>query len=95
MHGSATGGRPLSRRAFIGTGAAAAASMLSAPLLRVPAGSAATTCAVPPAFPAGFDLYQQAYENWAQQIVVEGVWTCAPRTPQDVVTLANWAAAHG
>ena len=95
MEGPVSGGRPLSRRALIGTGAAAAATMLSARLLRVPAGSAATTCVIPPSFPAGIALYQQAYENWAQQIVVEGVWTCAPRTPQDVVTLANWAAAHG
>jgi FAD/FMN-containing dehydrogenase len=61
----------------------------------VDAAAAARTCAAPPSFPAGISLYQQAYENWAKQIVVDGVWTCAPRTAADVAAVANWAVAHG
>ncbi|GII24614.1 hypothetical protein Pme01_42110 [Planosporangium mesophilum] len=49
----------------------------------------------PPDFPAGIDLYQRMYRNWSGELVVDDVWTCAPRTPGDVVTLANWAHAHG
>ncbi|GAA0433096.1 hypothetical protein Acor_07080 [Acrocarpospora corrugata] len=53
------------------------------------------TLAAPPAFPGGISIYQQAYENWSGEIEVDGVWTCAPATPADVVTLANWARANG
>lgn len=49
----------------------------------------------PPNFPVGIELYQQVYENWSQEIKVDDVWTCAPRTATDVVALANWARAHG
>ena len=33
--------------------------------------------------------------NWAQQIGIADVWTCAPSSPADVVTLANWAYQNG
>lgn len=49
----------------------------------------------PPAFPEGIPLYRQAYENWARDIRVDDLWTCAPGAAADVVTLANWAVAHG
>ncbi|TQM84909.1 FAD/FMN-containing dehydrogenase [Saccharothrix saharensis] len=49
----------------------------------------------PPAFPAGIDLYRQAYRNWAGEIRTDDLWTCAPRTPADVVLLANWAHGQG
>ncbi|MDH6114894.1 FAD/FMN-containing dehydrogenase [Kitasatospora sp. MAP12-15] len=55
----------------------------------------AASGAVPPAFPAGIELYQRVFENWAGEIHTDQLWTCAPRTPQDVVTLANWANAQG
>lgn len=46
---------------------------------------------VPPGFPAGVELYRQAYRNWAGEIVVQDVWTCAPASPADVVAVVNWA----
>ncbi|MGF1425390.1 cholesterol oxidase substrate-binding domain-containing protein [Kitasatospora sp. LaBMicrA B282] len=53
------------------------------------------TPAAPPAFPAGIDLHRETYENWAGEIRADQLWTCVPRTPRDVVTLANWAHAQG
>ncbi|MCX4751396.1 FAD-linked oxidase [Kitasatospora sp. NBC_01287] len=49
----------------------------------------------PPAFPAGLVPYRQVYENWAGEIHADQLWTCAARTPEDVVTLANWAYGQG
>ncbi|MFI9011520.1 cholesterol oxidase substrate-binding domain-containing protein [Actinosynnema sp. NPDC053489] len=49
----------------------------------------------PPAFPPTVDLYRQSYRNWAGEIRTDDLWTCAPRTPADVVLLANWAHAQG
>ena len=45
--------------------------------------------------PPTIRLYQQAFENWSEEIILEKAWTCAPATAADVVTLANWAHAHG
>ena len=47
-----------------------------------------------PDFPAGVPLGQYAFTNWADDLTVQNVWTCAPRTPRDVVDVCNWAAAH-
>ena len=44
---------------------------------------------------ASIPVYQQAYQNWAGMIVIDSVWTCAPASAGDVVTLANWARASG
>ncbi|MBV8063109.1 MAG: hypothetical protein JOY51_05910, partial [Nevskia sp.] len=88
----------LSRRRFLGATVATAAAGACAgwlPAFRVEAGSAQASCAVPPGFPAGIPLYQQAYQNWSEEITIDSLWTCAPRTPQDLVTLANWAYAAG
>jgi FAD/FMN-containing dehydrogenase len=49
----------------------------------------------PPNFPSGIRLYQEIFTNWSGQVVAEGLWTCAPAAPSDVVTLANWARANG
>ncbi|WOX21384.1 cholesterol oxidase substrate-binding domain-containing protein [Streptomyces solicathayae] len=49
----------------------------------------------PPRFPAGLVLYPHSFRNWSGETRVPHVWTCAPVTPQDVVTLANWAHAEG
>jgi FAD/FMN-containing dehydrogenase len=87
----------MSRRALLG-GAAGALALSAAqwtPLGRIPAASAATTITEPPSFPAGISLYQQTFQNWSEEVTVDGLWTCAPATPQDVVTLANWAKAQG
>lgn len=84
------------RRRFLHGAAAGTAALALAPAYRVrPAEAAAAACTPPPPdFPAGIDLYLQAYENWAKEIVVGDVWTCAPRSPGDVVRLANWARRH-
>src|SRR5690349_11472683 len=74
---------------------AAAAALAWTPAFRVPAASAASSMAAPPGFPAGISLYQQAFENWSGEIRVEDAWTCAPATPADVVTIANWARGSG
>jgi FAD/FMN-containing dehydrogenase len=83
-----------SRRAFLG-GAAAAGALAWVPVFRATPASAQATTAPPPNFPSSIAVYQQAYENWAQMIVIEDVWTCAPASASDVVTLANWAHANG
>jgi len=91
----------LSRRGFIakvagaGAGAAAATAIGWTPAFQVPAGSSAAVLPTPPSFPAGIPLYQQAFENWAKEIIVDAVWTCAPATPADVVTIVNWARTQG
>src|ERR1700733_8045228 len=83
-----------SRRAFLAT-AAAAGAVAWVPLFRVTPASAQVTAAPPPNFPASIAVYQQAYQNWAGMIVIDDVWTCAPASAADVVTLANWAHANG
>ena len=87
----------LSRRGFIAGIAAAAggAAVGWTPAFTVPAGAAAATLPTPPSFPAGIPLYQQAFQNWAKEIVVDAVWTCAPANANDVVTICNWARAQG
>jgi FAD/FMN-containing dehydrogenase len=83
-----------SRRAFLaGAGAATAAAWL--PIFRVTPADAQATTAPPPNFPAAISVYQQAYQNWAGMIVIDNIWTCAPASPAEVVTLANWAYANG
>jgi FAD/FMN-containing dehydrogenase len=82
-----------SRRAFLGA-AAAAGALAWAPVFRVTPAMAAATATPPPNFPASISVYQQAYQNWAGMIVIDDVWTCAPASAADVVTLANWAHAN-
>ncbi len=89
----------VSRRRFLqaatGTAIAGAAGAMGwAPTFRIPV-AGATTIPSPPGFPSSISLYQQAYQNWAGDIVIENVWTAAPATSADVVTIANWAHANG
>lgn len=63
------------------------------PVFTVPAAYA--TIPTPPNFPAGIPLYQQAYQNWSEEITIEAAWTFAPQTPAEVVTVANWCKANG
>ncbi|MCW2912737.1 MAG: FAD-linked oxidase, partial [Actinomycetia bacterium] len=89
--------RDLSRRGLL---AAAGAGALGAaigwvPAFQISAASAAVTLPTPPSFPSGISLYQQAYQNWSEEITIEAAWTCAPQTPAEVVTIANWAKANG
>jgi len=88
----------ISRRNFLqaAAGTAATAGMAAwMPAYRVPAASAATTIPTPPGFPSSISLYQQAYQNWSGEVAVQGVWTAAPKTSADVVTITNWAHANG
>ncbi|WP_037606400.1 cholesterol oxidase substrate-binding domain-containing protein [Streptacidiphilus rugosus] len=87
----------LSRRALLGASAAAALATVVqwTPLGRIAVASAATTIAAPPQFPASIPLYQQTFQNWSGEVVVEGLWSCSPASAADVVTLANWAHANG
>jgi FAD/FMN-containing dehydrogenase len=85
--------RKPSRRAFLAGTAAAAGALAWTPVFRVSPAEAQT--ATPPNFPSSIAIYQQAYQNWAGMIVIDNVWTCAPASANDVVTLANWALANG
>ncbi len=86
----------LSRRALLaGAGAGAAVAALGwVPGIRIPAGQA-STIPTPPNFPSGISLYQQTYQNWSEQATIDNVWTCAPTSDAEVVTLANWAYQNG
>ena len=84
----------ISRRKVL-AGAAGVAALTLIPGKRVYAASGQATIATPTNFPAGIPLYQQTYVNWAKEIVVPDVWTCSPASPDDVVTLANWARSQG
>lgn len=85
------------RRHLLGQGASSVAAGLLAGWLPIApvSGAQAATCATLTAFPAGIELYQQAFKNWAGDIAVDAVWTCAPRTPQDVLRVVNWALGSG
>ncbi|EKX60240.1 FAD-binding protein [Streptomyces ipomoeae] len=90
------GSKPLlSRRTFLGAAAAGAGLGMTqwTPAFTITPAEAAD--ASPPDFPGSMEVYQQAWSNWSGEIRVSSVWTCSPRTPQDVVTLANWAHAQG
>jgi FAD/FMN-containing dehydrogenase len=85
-----------SRRAFLAsTGAATAGALVWTPVFRATPANALTTATPPPNFPAQIPIYQQAYQNWSGAIQIDNLWTCAPTTDQDVLTLANWAHANG
>ncbi|QFZ19564.1 cholesterol oxidase substrate-binding domain-containing protein [Saccharothrix syringae] len=49
----------------------------------------------PPGFPRALPVRRRPYRNWVDRIHVDDVWTCSPRTAEDVVALANWAWSHG
>src|SRR3954451_19045512 len=85
----------VSRRELLAAAAVAGLAGRWTPGLRIGRADAAATCASPPGFPPGIDLFQQTFENWAKQIVVDDLWTCAPRNAGQVVTIANWAQANG
>ncbi|HTN82201.1 MAG TPA: cholesterol oxidase substrate-binding domain-containing protein [Sorangium sp.] len=85
----------LSRRRFIQSSATLAAGVAGARVFKITPASADASCAPPPGFPPGIELYRQGFENWAGDIVVDDLWTCAPRTDADLVALANWACAAG
>ncbi|MGW1178412.1 cholesterol oxidase substrate-binding domain-containing protein [Kitasatospora sp. NPDC002543] len=90
--GSTPGG--LTRRRLLGASAALGAG---AWLLRGTVGpdSAEAASPVPPGLPGGTELYQRIFQNWSGEIRTDQLWTCAPRTPEEVPALADWAHANG
>ncbi len=88
----ATPAGPSRRSLFAAVAGAVVAVGGWTPLFRLTADAA--TLPPPPDFPAGIALTQQAFTNWSEQIVLDQVWTAVPATPEDVVTLADWALAH-
>ncbi|MEY4827510.1 MAG: cholesterol oxidase, partial [Planctomycetota bacterium] len=88
-----------SRRSFIRASALVCASVWL-PVFRVLPGTAMADsggggCPEPPNFPAGIAVFKQAYRNWSGEISIDAIWTATAATPQDVVTLANWAHTNG
>lgn len=92
-----SGRKGLSRRQFLAAsaGVAALGAVEWTPIFQVPAASAQSTLPTPPDFPSTISLYQQAFQNWSGEIVLENAWTCAPASESDIVTLANWAYPAG
>lgn len=89
-------GTPLTRRALIERGAALAAAAGLAPAFRLsPADAATRRCRPPRGFPRSVEIYRQGFVNWAQEIVVEPLWSCSPRNAREVVKVVNWAARAG
>ena len=94
---ASSGHRGLSRRQFLAAsaGVAALTAFEWTPVFRIPAASAQSTLSPPPDFPSSIPLYQQAFQNWSGEIMLENAWTCAPSSDTDIVTLANWAFPVG
>jgi hypothetical protein len=47
-----------------------------------------------PGFPADVPVFVLPYRNWDWTIQSSGVATCTPRTPEQVVSVCNWAKDH-
>ncbi len=92
------GAQDFPRRRFLaGTAGTAVIGALAGwtPVFRIDAADAQESCTTPPNFPSGIPLYLEGFQNWSEEITVASVWTCTPKTPADVVTIANWAYATG
>jgi hypothetical protein len=85
-----------SRRRFLKAAGAGAVGLAGwVPAFEIAPRSSRATLPEPPAFPEGIPRYQQAYENWSREIRIEGLWTAAPRTPEELLAIVNWARAQG
>ncbi|MEU9040369.1 MULTISPECIES: cholesterol oxidase substrate-binding domain-containing protein [unclassified Kitasatospora] len=93
-HRGSGAGSGLTRRQLLGASAALGGA---AWVLRGTVGpdSAGAAAPVPPGLPAGTELYQRVFQNWSGEIRTDQLWTCAPRTPEEVPALADWAHANG
>ncbi|MFJ5970511.1 cholesterol oxidase substrate-binding domain-containing protein [Streptomyces sp. NPDC093060] len=83
------GSAPVSRRGFLRTATALAA----VPVLV--AADPARAAAELPGFPAEVALHRSAYRNWVGEITADGLWACAPTTPEQVLSVVNWAWRNG
>jgi FAD/FMN-containing dehydrogenase len=87
--------RRVSRRRLL-LGGAATAAVASATWVAVfRETSSSPTAPDPVAFPGEIPRYRQGYRNWSGEIAVDDVWTCAPRSPAEVVDIVNWAWSAG
>lgn len=89
-----------SRRALLRTAAASAVTAAAVgwePVFRIPLAAARVGAVAPAgaAFPAGVEVYQQAYRNWDGEIAADEVWTCAPNSADQVLAAVNWAHQQG
>ncbi|MFQ3220910.1 MAG: hypothetical protein ACI96W_003292 [Paraglaciecola sp.] len=48
----------------------------------------------PANFPDHIFIQPENYRNWSSTIVVDQMWTCTPKTAEDVVTICNWAKSQ-
>lgn len=87
--------RSLDRRCFLGALGGLAATAAWSPAHRIYASSAPAGCPQPPGFPAGIEVYLQAFENWTGEISIDQLWTCTPSGASDLVELMNWAHEVG
>jgi FAD/FMN-containing dehydrogenase len=87
--------RHLTRRSFLTKAGGAAAGAAAFSMGGWTPAFISTAGAAPPGFPAGISIYQQGYRNWAGDIVVDSVWTCAPTSSAQVLQVANWARGAG
>jgi FAD/FMN-containing dehydrogenase len=83
----------ITRRGFLGSLLAAGASAACTEPASVAGGIPKSGATTP--FPESVDLYREDFENWSGEIAIEGLQTFAPRSPEDVVAVANWAAQNG
>jgi FAD/FMN-containing dehydrogenase len=87
-------GGGLSRRRLLASGAALATGVVAKSGLGAPPARAGRAAAAPSGFPHGIAVTRKRFQNWAQAIVVAGVWTAAPRTPDEVLEVVDWAWRH-
>lgn len=86
------------RTVLKGAGLAAAATAATAftPIGTLSGAEAAAILGVSaPSLPGGAKPYVKAFKNWAEDIVVDDLWTVDAQSPQHVVDLTNWAQENG
>ncbi len=83
----------VSRRAFLGRSAAAAAAATG--LVLVGFDRPARAAGALPGFPDSVPVHKAVFENWDGAIVTDALWTATPSTSADVVELCNWAHSNG
>src|SRR5258708_13508674 len=46
-------------------------------------------------FPSGIPIARKTFENWSLVIRAPRLWTCTPRTAEEVVAVCEWARLNG
>jgi len=81
----------VSRREFLSAGGALA---LGAAAWR-PGRRVAAAAGVLPGFPPQVEVYRQTFHNWSGEIVVDDLYTCAPRSTREILKIVEWARRRG